>query len=172
MSLVPTLETERLRLRGHTLADYPVMVEVWGDEVTVRHTIGRPSTPEETWGRLHRYAGHWALMGFGYWAWEEKGTGRFVGEGGFSDFKRDVQPALDAPEHGWALAPWAHGQGFALEALTAQLAWADAHFKRRDFVCMIAPENERSLRLAQKVGYREYARALYHGAAEVLLRRV
>ena len=110
-------------------------------------------------------------MGFGYWAWEEKATGRFVGEGGFSDFKREVEPVLDAPEHGWALAPWAHGQGFALEALNAHVAWGEAHFKRRDFVCMIAPENERSIKLAHKVGYREFARSTYKGEPEILLRR-
>jgi RimJ/RimL family protein N-acetyltransferase len=169
--MVPVIETQRLRLRGHTLADFEVMVEVWGDPGTTRFTIGRPATLEETWGRLHRYAGHWALMGFGYWAWEEKASGRFVGEGGFSDFKRAVEPALDAPEHGWVLAPWAYGQGFALEALKAHIAWAETHFKRSDFVCMIAPENERSIKLAEKVGYREFTRAEYKGEPELILRR-
>lgn len=169
--MIPVLESERLILRAHTLGDYETMVRMWSEESTVRYTSGKPSTPEETWGRLHRYAGHWALLGFGYWAWQEKTSGRFVGEGGFSDFKREVEPALDAPEQGWALAPWAYGQGFALEALNAQLAWAEAHFERRDFVCMISPANERSLRLAQKVGYSEYARSTYKGEEEVMLRR-
>jgi RimJ/RimL family protein N-acetyltransferase len=45
---------------------------------------------------LLRYVGHWSLLGFGYWILEERATGEFVGEVGFSDYKRDVEPALGA----------------------------------------------------------------------------
>ena len=51
------------------------------------------------------------------------------------------------------------------------LAWGESHFGPRDFVCMISPDNTSSLRLAAKLGYREYARTTYKGDASVLLRR-
>ena len=38
--------------------------------------------------------GLWSLLGFGYWAIEEKAAGGFVGELGFADFKRDIEPSL------------------------------------------------------------------------------
>lgn len=170
MTAVPEIETERLLLRAHTAQDFPCMAELWSDPTSVQYTTGKPSTPEESWARLHRYAGHWLISGFGYWAWIDKATGLYVGEGGFADFKRAVDPALDAPEHGWALAAWARGRGYGREALAAQLIWAESFFKRRDFVCMIAPANERSIKLAQNVGYREYARTTYKGEPEILFR--
>jgi RimJ/RimL family protein N-acetyltransferase len=170
--VVPVIETGRLRLRGHAAADFDAVAAMWAEPAVVRFIGGRPSTREESWARLLRYPGHWALMGFGYWLIEEKASGRFVGEGGFSDFKREIEPAFDAPEQGWALASWAHGKGYAHEAVSAMIAWGQRHFGRSDFVCMIAPENAPSLKLADKLGYREYARADYKGAPSILLRRV
>lgn len=170
--MVPIIETERLRLRGHRLGDFDDVAAMWATPEVVRFITGKPSTREESWARLLRYPGHWALLGYGFWAIEEKASGRFVGEGGFGNFMREIEPAIDAPEQGWALAPWAHGKGYASEAVRAMLAWGETHFGRSDFVCMIAPENTPSLRLAEKLGYREYARAPYKGEPSILLRRI
>lgn len=169
--MVPVIETERLRLRGHTLGDFEALAAMWADPAVVRFISGKPSTREESWARLLRYPGHWALMGYGFWAIEEKASGAFVGEGGLADFKRDIEYAFDAPEQGWALSPAMHGKGYAHEAASAMLAWGEAHFRRRDFVCMISPDNAASLRLADKLGYREFARTTYKGDVSVLLRR-
>ena len=82
---VPVIETARLFLRGPRPADLPDSVALWSDPVVTRYTSGKPLSEEEVWGRLLRYVGHWAWMGFGYWVVEEKATGRFAGEMGFSD---------------------------------------------------------------------------------------
>ncbi len=37
----------------------------------------------------------WAMLGFGFWAVEEKATGRFIGEAGFHDLKRDMKPSIE-----------------------------------------------------------------------------
>ena len=127
MSLsLPTLSTARLRLRPHRPDDFDACAALWADPRVTQHIQGRPQTREEVWARLLRYAGHWAWLGFGYWAVEE--GGRTIGELGFADFKRALEPSLDgAPEPGWALSPAVWGQGYATEALTAALAWADAN---------------------------------------------
>ncbi|MEZ5995374.1 MAG: GNAT family N-acetyltransferase [Hyphomonadaceae bacterium] len=171
MSAIPTVETERLRLRGHTRADFEACVAMWADPAVTRFIGGRPSTREESWARLLRYPGHWALMGYGYWVIEEKATGRYLGEGGFADLQREIDPPVDPPEQGWALVSDAHGKGFALEAASAMIRWGEAHFGHGDFTCMISPENEPSLRLAAKLGYREFARTTFKGAATALFRR-
>jgi RimJ/RimL family protein N-acetyltransferase len=169
---VPTIETARLRLRGHRVEDFADCAAMWGDPVVARH-ISRPSSAEESWARMLRYAGLWRLLGYGYWAVEEKASGRFAGDVGFADFKREVQPSLDgAPEIGWVLARWAHGQGFATEAVGAALAWGDRRFGPQATVCMIAPENAASIRVAEKCGYREFARATYKEQPAILFRRV
>lgn len=169
--MVPVIETERLRLRGHKLNDFEACAAMWAEPGVVRFISGKPSTREESWGRLLRYPGHWLMLGYGFWLIEEKATGAYVGEGGFGNFMRDMTPTFEAPEMGWALATAAHGKGYANEAVAAMIAWGERHFGRRDFVCMIAPENAPSLKLAARHGFREYARAQYKGEPSVLLRR-
>lgn len=169
--MIPILETERLRLRGHGLDDFEASAAMWAHPDVVRYISGTPATREDSWSRLLRYVGHWRLLGHGFWLIEEKASGRFVGEGGFGTFKRQIEPAFDAPEQGWALTPQAHGQGYAGEAMRAAIGWGEAHFGRSDFVCMISPGNAPSLSLAAKLGYEEYARADYKGAPTMLLRR-
>ena len=170
---VPALETERLTLRGHTLADFDECAALWGDPEVTRHIGGRPSTAEEVWTRVLRYAGMWALLGYGYWVVRERESGRFVGEVGLADFRREVTPPLDgAPEAGWVLAPWAHGRGFATEAVHAALSWGDAHLAAQRTVCMISPDNAASLRVAEKCGFREFARTRYKGEETLLFERL
>ena len=78
----------------------------------------------------------------------------------------------EAPEAGWVLAAWAHGKGFATEAVRAAHAWSDAHFNRTDHtVCMIVPENTASIRVALKCGYVENGRGRYKGHEDLLFRR-
>lgn len=170
--VAPPLETERLTLRGHTPADFAESAAMWGDPQVARFIGGRPSTEEEVWSRLLRYVGHWAVKGYGYWVVRERASGRFVGEVGFADFHRAIDPPLgEAPEAGWALASWAHGQGFGSEAVRALTAWGDQAFGGARTVCMISPENAPSIALASRVGFREYARSVYHDAPTILFER-
>ena len=173
MSPAPIIETERLILRGHTLADFPEVWENWRDPVTVRHVGGEPLSEEDSWTKMVRMIGHWHVMGFGYWLVREKATGRFLGEVGFADFRRTLNPHLDgAPEAGWVIASWGHGKGFAREAMDAAHAWREARFGPARTVCLINPDNAPSLKLADRMGYREYARTDYKGGPVILLERL
>lgn len=168
--IIPTLETPRLLLRGHTREDFEPMAAMWADPQVTRFIGGKPSTREESWHRFLRYAGMWVVLGYGFWVVEEKASGRFAGEMGFADFGREIDPPIDVPEQGWSLAPWAHGKGYATEAVAAALAWGDKNLKS-DFMCMISPENAPSIRVAEKAGYQEATRTTYKGAPTVLFRR-
>jgi len=159
--LVPTLETPRLMLRGHRREDFDAVAAMWGDMEVARHISGKPSTREESWARMLRYGGLWNLVGFGYWAVEEKASGRFAGEVGLGVFQREIEPSYgDAPEAGWVLSPWCHGKGYATEAMRAALAWSDANLAR-ETICIVAPENAPSIRIAEKCGYVKYAEGTY-----------
>ena len=179
---VPALDTQRLTLPGHTLADFAECAAMWADPAVTRHIGGRPLSEEEVWARVLRYAGLWALLGFGYWVVRERASGRFVGEVGLADFRRDLTPSLgDDPEVGWVLATWAHGRGFATEAVRAALAWSDARHAAARLadprrgpgrtVCLIDPENGASVRVAEKCGFREAGRATYRGEATLVFER-
>jgi len=49
LSSAPTVETTRLKLRAHTLADFPDSFAMWADPDVTRFIGGKPSTKEESW---------------------------------------------------------------------------------------------------------------------------
>ena len=160
-------------MRGHRLDDFAACAAMWADPIVTRYIGGKPFSEEEVWARLLRYVGHWALLGFGYWAIEEKDTGEFIGELGFADFKRDMEPSIKGvPELGWVLASKAHGKGYATEAVRAAVAWGETHFGKARTVCIIHPENLASIRVAEKCGYKEFQHVTYKGHATLLFNRV
>jgi len=169
---IPSLETERLILRPHRADDLADCAAMWADPIVVRYISGRPATVEETWGGMLKYAGHWALMGWGYWAIVEKASGAFAGDLGFEDLKREIDPPLTGtPELGWALAPRFHGKGYATEAARAAIAWADSFFGNRETACIIHPDNRPSIRVAEKLAYHEVARTTYKGQPTIVFKR-
>ncbi len=155
------ITTDRLVLRGHRTDDFAAACSLWGDPAVTRFIGGKPLQPEDVWARLLRYAGLWAMLGYGFWLVEERATGTFLGEVGFHDLQRDTVPSFaGTPEAGWALLPAAHGRGYAAEAVSAMHGWADARGIART-VCIIAPENAASIRVAEKLGYRILADGTY-----------
>lgn len=154
--MVPRLETERLILRGHDVADFESSAAMWADPEVVARISGMPSTAAESWSRLLRYIGHWQALGYGYWVLESKVDAAFVGEAGLADYHRDTKPTVHGkPEAGWALKTSAQGQGLATEAVAAVMAWADrALAKEFPVACAIFdPAHAGSVRVAEKVGF-------------------
>ncbi|AFJ46831.1 GNAT family N-acetyltransferase [Shimwellia blattae] len=158
----PHLETPRLVLRQYQLDDFEQLAAMWADPDMVRHIgNGEPQSREMSWGRLLRYVGHWQLMGYGYWACIEKSSGAMVGSIGLQQARRVCEPALVLPEAGWSLRPAAQGKGYAREALGAILNWADQAL-HSDLCCIIAPENQPSVRLARGCGFDYQGVVQYH----------
>lgn len=152
--LVPSIETERLLLRGHHVNDFRESAAMWADERVVAHISGVPSTGEQSWSRLLRYAGHWYHLGFGYWVVVSKADGDFLGEVGFADYRRDTEPSLDGkPEAGWVFKVCAHGKGYATEAVSAMMQWADANLSCMYTSAMFDPAYSASINVAKKVGF-------------------
>jgi RimJ/RimL family protein N-acetyltransferase len=169
---VPLLQTARLIMRGYKPSDFEQYVAMWADPKFYRYLTPRPMVEEEVWAMMLRSIGHWALMGYGFWAIEEKATGTFIGAVGFADPKRDITPKCHGiPEIGWVLAAHLHGQGYATEAVAAAIAWGDAYFGGVRTVCIIHPDNRASQRLAEKFGYRKYHRTLYKDEPIIMLER-
>ncbi|WP_130619531.1 GNAT family N-acetyltransferase [Dyella amyloliquefaciens] len=171
-SPVPVIETERLRLRAHRAEDHAERLAIWSDPTVTRFIGGRPQTSEEVWRRFLQYMGLWTVLGYGYWAVEEKSTGRYIGDIGFADFRRDLQPSLDGMlEFGWVLASHAHGKGYASEAVAAAIAWAELHRPDLRAVCIIDPANQPSIRVAEKAGFKRWQESTYHGGPTVVFSR-
>ena len=167
------ITTPRLLLRRHRPDDFPAVLAMWSDPAVTRHIGGKPSTREECWARFLKYFGHWELVGYGYFVIEERASASFVGEVGFGDFRRELEPSIDgAPEIGWALNVRMHGRGYATEAARAALAWGDANFPSPRTVCIIDPGNTASIRVAEKLGYHEVCRTTYRSEPTILYERI
>lgn len=168
----PVLQSDRLILRPHRAEDFGDVVALWADPDVVRYIGGTPSSRSESWGRLLRYAGHWQLLGFGYWAVEAREDGRFLGEVGFADYQRDIIPSLNSvPEAGWVLASAAHGQGYASEAVHCMHHWADEVKGWVGTVCLFDPDHAVSQHVALKTGYKVSGEAVYKGQPTLVMRR-
>jgi RimJ/RimL family protein N-acetyltransferase len=160
--MIPTLETDRLILRPYQLEDFDTYVEMWADPDVVRFIGGRPFDREASWSRFLRHPGLWQYLGFGYFAVVEKETGLVVGEAGFHDVRRKLEPSIEGTlEAGWALMPTGQGWGYATEAMAAAIAWAEEAFPGRRMTCIIDPDNLPSIRVAQRLGFTELIRTSY-----------
>ena len=153
MTNAPILETARLILRPHSLADYASCRTLWADERVVKHIGGAPQDGQAVWFRLLRYAGMWSLLGYGMWAIEDRKSGAFLGEAGLLSAARGLPELEGVPEAGWVLTPDAWGKGIALEAMTAVLTWADAHGEAPSLRCIIHPDNVASISVAHRLGF-------------------
>jgi len=168
----PVLRTQRLVMSPPRLDDFEDSYAMWSDVSVVHHVTGKALTREEVWARLLRGIGHWSALGLGHWIVREKSQGKFIGEVGFLKSKRGIDVALEnIPEIGWMLASAFQGQGLASEAVQAALKWSDAQWPGEPTVCLIAPKNHASLKLAERRGYAAERKTIYKDHETFILRR-
>jgi len=172
MGAAPTLETARLTLRPFRESDLDAQAAIMRDPETMRYLGAAPQSREETWRRMLAAPGLWTMLGYGYWAVERRADGRFLGQIGFADYKRDVAPSIEGiPEMGWIFASDAGGHGYAAEACAAAIAWAEDALDAGEYTAIIAPDNARSIRLAERLGFGERQEVLYRGEPILIFRR-
>jgi len=143
------LFTDRLHLRPFRPDDFEAHAAICADPEVMRFIRAGAITRADAWWQLARYMGHWQLRGYGLWAVVERATGRLVGHLGFLD-----PEGGHGFEMGWALARDAWGKGYALEGTRAALDVAFTALDRDHVVCLIRPDNTRSIRLAERLGAR------------------
>lgn len=172
MTIIPILTTERLLLRGHRLDDFDEFLGLWKHKDLVRFIGGELPTREQVWARLLRYGGLWHHLGFGFFAVQERESGKLIGEVGFLDLHRDEIPSTEGTlEAGWGITPPMQGKGYATEAMSAAISWADKQFAGRRMTCMVDLENKPSLRIAEKIGFRRIGDVTYKDKPNAMFER-
>ena len=169
----PTLETERLILRHYRKDDFAAHFAIVGDDEVMRFIGGTGITREDCWRRMSGAVGSWSLLGFGAWAVVRRADDKLVGTVSLFNAWRDMEPIFgEDPEMGWIFATEVQGQGIASETCLAALAWADAALPPRPIWAIVAPENEPSLKLAERLGFERLADSVYNNETTAVLRRL
>ena len=168
----PRIETERLVLRHYRKEDFAPHMAIVGDDDVMRFIGGTGLTREDCWRRLCSAVGSWPLIGFGAWAVVRRSDGKLLGTVSLFNAWRDMEPQFgEDPEMGWIFAKETHGQGIASEACLAALDWADKALPPRPIWAIVAPENEPSLKLAERLGFERLADSVYNDEPTAVLRR-
>ncbi len=144
---IPTLETERLRLRAPIAADFEAYAAFRGSERA--RVLGGPYDRVDAFEQMSALVGHWALRGYGRWMVADRATDEPLGVVGLF-FPED----WPEPEIGWSVFEAAEGRGVAYEAALATRAYAYDKLGWRTVVSLIAPSNTRSAALAKRMGAR------------------
>ncbi|MBV9808685.1 MAG: GNAT family N-acetyltransferase [Solirubrobacterales bacterium] len=151
------LRTSRLLLRRWRVQDQLEMARINRDPEVGRY-LNRPVDEEAVAAFFGQIVEHWERHGFGPWAlesWEPGHAGRFLGFAGLAHVPPFLAAAGPAPELGWRLDPSAWRRGLATEAARAARDDAFLRLGLPEVVSIIHPENERSRRVAAKLGMHE-----------------
>lgn len=142
---IPTLETERLLLRGPRPEDFDAYAAFYASAQA--DGIGGRISRTTAWGKFAGLLGHWSLRGFGRWLVFRRADGVYCGHLGLL-----YPEGWPEREIAWSVTAEAQGQGIAFEAATAARRYAYDRLGWRTAVSLVAPENTRSARLAERLG--------------------
>ncbi len=149
----PTLETERVILRGVELGDFDAYARMWADPAVTQFIGGTPRARDASWRRFCQAAGLWPLLDYGYWAAIGRNDGALIGIAGFGRFERGIDALEGYPEAGWAFKPAVWGQGIAGEVVATMIAWADSALPAPETRCLIDVGNAASVKIAVRNGF-------------------
>lgn len=153
--MIPTIETERLRLIPPSKACFTAYEKFYTD-ASASKMYGGPITTEQAWARLKADVGSWYLLGFGVWVIQLKSDDSYVGTCGFWQGK-------DWPtELTWWVTPEARGKGIATEASKAALLHAYNEFKWECVETYMNDENIAARALVEKLGGQKTRREAFN----------
>ncbi len=144
------LETSRLILRDWKENDLAEFIRMNQDSHVMEYFLKKLSK-EETVDFYNRICEEFDNCGYGLYAVETKEDQKFIGYVGLHNITFDVDFAPGI-EIGWRLTPEVWGKGYATEAASACLAYANHILKIKKLYSFTSLPNKRSERVMQKIG--------------------
>lgn len=144
---IPTILTPRLRLRPMRREDWPAYRAMM--ESPRACFMGGPFGLPAAWGMFCADYALWDLFGTGALMIDDRQSGETLGQVAVNQ-----SPLFPEPELGWMLYPSGEGRGAAFEAAAALRDWAQRERGLRGLVSYIDRGNQRSIRLAERLGAR------------------
>jgi ribosomal-protein-alanine N-acetyltransferase len=150
---VPELGAERVRLRRLNLADAPGLHEAYGDPGSMRFWDALPSRDiAETEARIRQTTSADPTW-YAAWAVLAKRDDAFIGMVNY----HARQPWNRRLAVGWILNPRFEGHGYMTEAMRTLLRHCFDALQTHRVEAEIEPDNVRSVRLAERLGFRREA---------------
>jgi len=154
-------ETERLILRPFDDGDATALHRILNQEKILQY-FPDPGSP--TLERARRFVDHqieqWRHVGYGWWAVEEKESGKLLGWNGLQ-----YLPETEETEIGFLIDKDYWGRGLTTEAGRFALRFGFEGLNLQEIVALAHPENGGSQRVIEKLGLRFVEEAIYFGMA-------
>jgi ribosomal-protein-alanine N-acetyltransferase len=147
------LQTARLELRPVALTDRAFIFRLVNEPSWIANIGDRGVRSEDDAENYirHNIWRQYDAHGFGLYAVQLRAAGAPIGLCGL--IKRDY---LNAPDLGFALLPEYVGYGYAAEAADALLSHATAVWKIEQLHAIVNADNQRSLTLLHRLGFRKH----------------
>ena len=152
--MIPTLETERLRLIPPNRGCYEVYERFYTD-ADASKMYGGPISVEQVWARLKADVGSWNSLGFGVWVIQQKSDDSLIGTCGFWQGKGWPK------ELTWWVVPEVRGKGIATEASNAAIFHAYSEFKWDLVKTYMNDDNIAARSLVEKLGGKKIDRRTF-----------
>jgi ribosomal-protein-alanine N-acetyltransferase len=146
---IQVVETDHLILRKFSIEDAPFILELLNQPAWLRFIGDRSVRTIEDAERYIRQGPmeSYERLGFGLWLTELKDGLVPIGMCGL--IKRE---SLEDVDIGYALLPEFWSKGYAFEAACAAMEYGKRVLKLERIVAIVTPDNERSIKLLERIG--------------------
>ena len=153
-------ETERMKIREFDTPDVQDLNKILSDPDVMEFSSQGPLSEAGTTGFIEWCIKSYKKYGYGQWAVIEKESGKLIGFCGLSHVAVDE---VDEVEIGYRLDKEHWGQGLASEAAGGVLAHGFDTLTIESIVGIVAPRHRSSIRVLNKIGFRDFSEARYCG---------
>lgn len=154
------IETNRLFLRRLSLDDLTPLTDILSEPAVMEYSVGGVYNEEKTRNFLEWCLECYKFYGFGPLALIEKSSSQLIGFCGLSPEEVGEKDELNL---GYRLAPHSWGKGYATECCIGVLNDSFLNGNIESVTVIINPEHEASLRVAKKVGFKDFKMGVFHG---------
>lgn len=143
------LETDRLLVRETTVQDVDCFYQIYAQPSVTDYTEALFEDIDEEIAYTESYIDTvYAFYGYGMWTVIKKDSREVIGRAGIS-----WREGYRLPELGFVIGvPWQR-QGYAFEVCSAILHYAGEELEMTQVQALVQPENARSVRLCEKLGF-------------------